>query len=249
MRYFVYFSYKGTIYHGWQRQQNAITVQEVMEDAFSIIFRHPVSLVGAGRTDTGVHARRMVAHFDTEEPIADKERLTARLNNFLPRDITIDYFVPVIDTAHARFDAVSRQYQYFCIEEKSTFFPDLVTRIPRGMDFEKMNRAAALLLQTDDFASFCKLHSDVKTTLCKVTQAEWRQQGEYWVFTIEANRFLRNMVRAIVGTLFEVGRGKLTVDDFQHIISLRQREAASQSAPAEGLYLMEVRYPQEIFLQ
>ncbi len=248
MRYFVYFSYKGTHYHGWQRQNNAVTVQQTMEEAFSIIFRAPISLTGAGRTDTGVHAKMMTAHFDTDADIlSHAEQLTSRLNNFLPRDITIQRIVPVKADAHARFDALSRTYQYFCTEEKSTFFPELVTRIPKGLDFEEMNRAARILLTTDDFASFCKLHTDVKTTLCKVSEAEWKRQDEYYVFTIRANRFLRNMVRAIVGTLLDVGRGKMDVDEFQHIISLKKREAASQSAPSEGLYLVDVEYPESLF--
>ena len=248
MRYFVYLSYKGTDYHGWQRQENAPSVQQTLEDAFSVVLREPVSLTGAGRTDTGVHARMMVAHFDAAQPLADTEGLVARLNNFLPRDITLQRILPVKEDAHARFDALSRKYEYYCTESKTPFYPDLVTRIPKGLDFDRMNQAAELLLSAGDFASFCKLHSDVKTTICHVTRAEWLKQGELWVFVIEANRFLRNMVRAVVGTLFEVGRGRLTVDDFRAVIDLKKREAAGQSAPAEGLYLADIKYPPEIFL-
>ena len=264
MRYFVYFSYKGTAYHGWQRQGNALTVQEVLEDAFQLILRQRVPITGAGRTDTGVHASMMVGHFDWPMRAEEREaaetaaletkeaalpnNFASRLNNLLPRDITVHNIRAVQPDTHARFSAVKRQYKYFCMEHKTPYFYDLVTRIPKNLDFERMNQAAALLLATRDFASFCKLHTDVKTTLCHVTRADWQQQGEQWVFTIEADRFLRNMVRAIVGTLFEVRRGRMSIEQFQQIIDRRQREAAGQSAPAEGLYLTQVEYPEEVFL-
>lgn len=247
MRYFVWLSYKGTRYHGWQRQDNALTVQQVLEEAFSVVFRQPIAITGAGRTDTGVHASCMAAHFDTPYPIAAPDALVRRLNSFLPPDIALSKIVPAKDDAHARFDALSRRYEYRCTTEKDAFMTDLLTRIPKGMDFDLMNIAARQLLLTDDFASFCRLHSDVKTTLCKVTRAEWTQQNGIWVFTIEANRFLRNMVRAIVGTLWEVGKGKMSVDEFTHVIQLRKRVAAGQSAPAEGLFLVDIQYPESLF--
>ncbi|MBR1928504.1 MAG: tRNA pseudouridine(38-40) synthase TruA [Paludibacteraceae bacterium] len=252
MRYFVYFSYRGTSYHGWQRQQNAMTVQEVMEHCMSNVLRVPITLVGAGRTDAGVHASQMVAHFDMPDdssPIPkDNILLVGKLNSYLPQDIAIQQIIPVKSDAHARFSALSRTYHYYVIMSKSPFYRMLATHISYPLDFNKMNQAAKLLLETSDFASFCKLHTDVKTTICKVTKAEWTQVDEsIWMFSIKSDRFLRDMVRAIVGTLFEVGTGKLTIDDFQRIIDAHDRCAARGSAPAVGLYLSKVEYPNDIF--
>lgn len=252
MRYFIYFSYKGTNYHGWQRQPNGITVQEVLEDALGLILRTPIPVTGAGRTDSGVHALEMTAHFDFPAQEGIKELpigLAERLNRILPQDIAIHKIVRVNDDAHARFSAIKRQYQYYCTERKSAFGQGMVTPIVSGLDFERMNEAAALLLKTEDFASFCKVHTDAKTTLCKVSHAKWERAGEgLWAFTIEADRFLRNMVRAVTGTLFEVGQGRMSVSDFQHVIDQRDRKAAGQSAPAEGLFLTRVEYPEWVFL-
>ncbi|MCM1034693.1 MAG: tRNA pseudouridine(38-40) synthase TruA [Paludibacter sp.] len=248
MRYFVYFSYLGTNFHGWQRQPNGISVQEVMEEAFSTILREPVTLTAAGRTDAGVHAELMVAHFDTISPICTPDRITSRLNNFLPKSIALQKIVPVRDNAHARFDATGRQYQYRVITSKNPFYEGLAARISPDIDFQKMNDAAQLLLQATDFASFCKVHNDSKTTLCDVRKAEWTQEGNLWIFTIEADRFLRNMVRAVVGTLFDVGKGKISIIDFQNIIDTRYRTAAGMSAPAEGLYLTDITYPTTLFI-
>ncbi len=249
MRYFIYFSYCGTGYHGWQRQPNGSSVQEVMEDAMSLITGEQISLTAAGRTDAGVHAEMMVAHFDMgEQEARSKDRLgqlTARLNNYLPKDIAIERIVRVKDDAHARFDALSRTYEYRCVFRKDPFRQGLVTRIAQDLDFELMNEAAKVLLETEDFASFCKVHTDVNTTLCKVTQAEWRVTETGAVFTITADRFLRNMVRAVVGTLLEVGRHRVTISEFREIIGKQHRTAAGQSAPADGLYLTDIRYPEE----
>ncbi len=251
MRYFLYFAYRGTDFHGWQRQPNGVSVQEVLEDALMLILRTPTSVVGAGRTDAGVHAQTMIAHFDAEEAISDKSKFLQRMNGVLPESIAVHDVRAVKDDAHARFDAIWRTYEYRVIFRKDAFMGKLMTRLHAPLDFEAMNDAAKILLETEDFGSFCKLHTDVKTTLCKVTRADWRPlpgvEGAY-VFTITANRFLRNMVRAVVGTLFEVGRGKMTKQQFAEIVAQKHRTAAGMSAPAEGLFLVNVEYPEDIFL-
>ncbi len=248
MRYFLYFSYRGTDFHGWQRQPNGVSVQEVLEDALTLILRTPTIVVGAGRTDAGVHAQTMIAHFDTKEPISDKSKFLQRMNGVLPDSIAMQDVRAVKDDAHARFDAVRRTYEYRVTFQKDPFMGKLLTRLHAPLDFEAMNDVAKILLGTEDFGSFCKLHTDVKTTLCKVTRADWRQEGNTYVFTITANRFLRNMVRAVVGTLFEVGRGKITKEQFADIVAQKHRTAAGMSAPAEGLFLVDVEYPEDIFL-
>lgn len=247
MRYFVYFSYRGTVYHGWQRQPNGVSVQEVMEGALSTLLQEKITVTGAGRTDAGVHAERMVAHFDTERQL-DCGSLVVRANGFLPKDIAIEKIVPVTEDAHARFSATERRYEYRIVQKKSPFLEGIATYIHYELDFDKMNEAARLLLTTKDFASFCKLHTDVKTTLCDVRDAHWEQRGEMWVFCISADRFLRNMVRAIVGTLMEVGRGRMAVEEFGKVIDRQHRTAAGMSAPAEGLFLTGVEYPSSVFI-
>ena len=235
MRYFVDFAYNGSAFHGSQRQPNGVTVQEVMEEAFATILRQPVALTFAGRTDAGVHAEHMFAHFDANEaPTVD------RLNSLLPATITIHSIFPVSDDLHARFSALSRTYEYRITIVKDPFRQNLVTRVAPGLDFDAMNQAAHYLLGTQDFASFCKVHTDVKTTICTVTHAQWSDN----VFTITADRFLRNMVRAVVGTLFEVGRGRMTIDDFRAVIANKNRCSAGQSVPAAGLYLTNITYPE-----
>lgn len=248
MRYFLYFSYRGTAYHGWQRQPNGISVQQVMEEAMSLIMSEDISLTAAGRTDAGVHATTMVAHFDVRNTIADNTALVCRLNRYLPKDIAISKLVPVTENAHARFDATERTYEYRCTFRKNPFLQGLVTPIPADLDFNLMNEAAQVLLHTGDFASFCKLHTDVKTTICDVRRAEWRVDADGAVFTITADRFLRNMVRAVVGTLLQVGRHLLTVNDFEAIILRHHRTAAGQSAPADGLFLTDIQYPASLFI-
>ena len=206
-RYFVYFKYDGTAYHGWQVQPNAVSVQEKLQDALSTLLREEIQVVGAGRTDTGVHARMMVAHFDTDKDV-DGPQLVYKLNRLLPRDISADKVIPVSQDMHARFSARSRTYHYYVHQHKDPFLRHYSCELFYDLDFEKMNEAAAMLLEYDDFAAFCKSNTDVKTTLCDVTEARWVKDGEYsWHFVITANRFLRNMVRAVVGTLVDVGEG------------------------------------------
>ena len=239
MRYFVDFAYNGSAYHGSQRQPNGITVQEVLEEAFATILRKPVALTFAGRTDAGVHAEHMFAHFDVDElPVTD-EGLQERLNSLLPAMIATHRIFPVPDDLHARFSALSRTYEYRITTVKDPFRQDLVTRVAPGLDFDAMNKAAQLLLGTQDFASFCKVHTDVKTTICTVSHAEWKDN----VFTITADRFLRNMVRAVVGTLFEVGRARMSLEEFQGVIANKNRCSAGQSVLAAGLYLTKIEYP------
>lgn len=246
MRYFVLFAYNGSDFHGSQAQPNGITVQAVMENALQTIVRMPLSLTFAGRTDAGVHAEQMWAHFDMEQPLCTD--LILRLNSLLPASIAIRELLPVVDDAHARFSAISRTYEYRITEQKNPFLCTLTTRVAPGLNYEQMNEAAKLLLGKHDFASFCKVHTDVKTTFCSISHAEWSKRNDVYIFTIQADRFLRNMVRAIVGTLFDVGRGKVNLTQMQYILNSHNRCAAGQSAPAEGLYLTHIEYPKTIFL-
>lgn len=247
-RYFIYFSYDGAAYHGWQVQPNAITVQQVLEEALAKLVRQPVPLVGAGRTDAGVNAACMVAHGDFPCE-TDCAQLVYKLNKILPPEIAVSDVRRVKDDAHARFDALSRRYNYRVVTAKSPFARRYACRVLPGVDFEAMNRAAEILYEYTDFTSFSKLHTDVKTNNCKVTFARWRQVSDYeWVFEIEADRFLRNMVRAIVGTLLLVGRGKLTLDGFRAVIENKARGEAGDSAMGEALFLVDVKYPDDIFL-
>lgn len=247
-RYFIYLAYEGTNYHGWQIQPNGITVQECLMKALSTYLRTDIEVVGAGRTDTGVHASLMVAHFDYEGELPDLKLLTDKLNRLLPTDISVYGVCRVIPEAHARFDATWRTYKYYITTVKYPFNRHLKYKIYGTLDFETMNRAATVLFDYTDFTSFSKLHTDVKTNNCKVMHAEWTQTDEYnWVFTIKADRFLRNMVRAIVGTLLEVGKGKLTTDGFCRIIEDKNRGVAGTSVPGQALFLVDIGYPEEIF--
>lgn len=246
MRYFIQFAYLGTDFHGSQTQPNGVTVQQTMEEAMATILRTPTPLTFAGRTDAGVHARQMWAHFDAEQALP--ENLVHRLNALLPESIAIYSIVRVCADAHARFDASARTYRYYITTRKDPFAGRIRTRVAPGLDFEAMNRAAELLLGRQDFASFCRLHTDVKTTICDVREAYWTVENECEAhFTITADRFLRNMVRAVVGTLFDVGRGKLTEEQFQTIIRAQSRASAGQSADARGLFLEQIQYPTTIF--
>lgn len=236
-------SYRGAPFHGWQSQPGEVTVQSVIEEALSTVMRSDMKIVGAGRTDAGVNARMMVAHFDVDTPLDDPRSLTARLNALVGKDIAIEEIYEVEPDKHARFDATSRTYHYYAVTSKSPFFYPLSWKAPQGLDFAKMNEAAALLLDTSDFTSFAKLHTDAKTNICRVTVARWEQIGpDAWVFVITADRFLRNMVRAVVGTLVEVGRGKMTVSQFRDVIERRDRCAAGTSMPGHALFLWEVTY-------
>ena len=247
-RYFLQCSYKGTRYHGWQIQPNAISVQEVLENALSKILREKILVVGAGRTDTGVHALFFVIHFEVEKPVDDNFDLVYKLNGFLPKDIAVQNFWLVNADAHARFSAVSRTYKYYISTKKNPFTTEINHQYLLPLDVDKMNTASKILFEFDDFTSFSRLHTDVKTNLCKILLAEWTVQNDTLVFTIKADRFLRNMVRAIVGTLLDVGRGKLTPGQFRKIIERKDRGAAGASAPAKGLFLVDIEYPDSVFV-
>ena len=239
-------SYRGAGFHGWQIQPNDNSVQETIEQAMATVLRHPVSITGAGRTDTGVNARMMVAHFDVDTPIADTAMLVRSLNGIVGRDIAIYTIFPVHDDAHARFDATSRTYKYFAHTLKSPFLYPLSWQCRPDLDFDLMNQAADRIMGYRDFTSFSKLHTDVKTNNCVVTRAHWDRVGEQWVFTITADRFLRNMVRAVVGTLVEVGLHRITIDDFCRIIEQRDRCKAGTSMPPHPLFLWDITYPYTI---
>lgn len=242
MRYFIYLSYDGTAYHGWQVQPNGSSVQAELQRALSILLRQEVQVVGAGRTDTGVHARMMVAHFDIGERV-DGRQLAYRLNRILPRDIAVARVVEVDPSLHARFSATSRTYRYYIHTHKDPFLRAYSCETHYDLDFQTMNEAAAFLLTQDDFASFCKVGADVKTTLCRVTHAQWHQTSpSTWYFEITANRFLRNMVRAVVGTLFDVGRHRVSYEDFKRIVETKTRTAAGESMPGHALFLEDIRY-------
>lgn len=241
MRYFIEFSYNGKNYFGYQIQPNDVSVQEELEKALSTILREPIKTTGAGRTDTGVHAKKMFAHFETEQVLSNQ--LNHKMNSFLPADISIKRIFPVRDDFHARFDATFRTYEYYISLEKNPFTQDSAWQLwRRNIDVEKMNEACKILFEYEDFTSFAKLHTDNKTNLCKMYRAEWEQNGTELKFTISANRFLRNMVRAIVGTMIEVGSGKIKPEDMREIIENKNRNAAGVSAPAHALYLVDVGY-------
>ena len=250
MRFFIRFAYDGTAFHGSQRQPNGVTVQETMEQALAMIFREDMPLTFAGRTDAGVHAREMYAHFDLDDNLSSiVNNLKFRLNGILPDSIAIYDIFRVTDDAHARFSAKRRTYEYHVIDHKDPFLLPYATRLRTPIDFVAMNEAARHLIGRQDFASFCRTHTDVKTTICDLTQAEWKELGNgHAVFTISADRFLRNMVRAVVGTLFQVGIGKITKEQFAEVIAQHNRCSAGDSAPAQGLYLTHIEYPKEIFL-
>ncbi|MCX6238899.1 MAG: tRNA pseudouridine(38-40) synthase TruA [Bacteroidia bacterium] len=245
-RYFIQLSYDGTNYHGWQIQPNGISVQETIEKVLSVVAREAVSVTGAGRTDAGVHASFYVAHFDTENLNLDNDKIIYNLNCLLPADVAIQCIYKVNSEAHARFDALSRTYKYYLIKSKDPFSRQYAEKEARIPDLGKMNKAACKLFNYEDFTSFSRLGTDVKTNNCKVDLADWIDEGNRFVFTIRADRFLRNMVRAIVGTLLEVGFGKLTVDDFCKVIEAKDRCAAGASVPAKGLFLVDIGYPEEL---
>lgn len=247
MRYFLKLAYNGAPFHGWQSQPNAVSVQQSIEEALSTILRIRISITGAGRTDTGVNARVMYAHFDTENEIRDKKRFLLSVNRLVGRDIVIEDLIEVGDDAHARFDATEREYRYFVTFEKNPFLSAFSWHSPVFLDLKAMNECAKMLIDTDDFTSFAKLHSDAKTNICDVREAEWHVwvnqygvQGIY--FVIKADRFLRNMVRAVVGTIIDVGRGKLTKEDFKNIISVKDRCSAGTSMPPHALFLWDIKY-------
>lgn len=245
-RYFIYLSYDGTAYHGWQVQPNGISVQEEMQKALSTLLRQDIEIVGAGRTDAGVHARVMVAHFDFGQAL-DVAQLAYKLNRILPKDISVSKVMTVAADMHARFSAVKRTYHYYIHMHKDPFHRFYSCELHYELDFRLMNEAAAYLLECSDFAAFCKVHTDVKTTICKVTEARWIDDGGgCWHFVISADRFLRNMVRAVVGTLIDVGRHRLTLEQFKAVVEGKNRSNAGESMPGNALFLEDVKYPFDV---
>ena len=241
MRYFIEFSYNGKNYFGYQIQPNQISVQEEMEKALSTILREEIKITGAGRTDTGVHAKKIFAHFDTTQKLS--QELVYKLNAFLPNDIAVQSIFRVKDDFHARFDATYRTYEYYIVQAKDPFTIESAWQIRRGnLDVDKMNEACKILFDYTDFSSFAKVGADNKTNLCTMYRAEWKKEGHVLKFTVSANRFLRNMVRAIVGTMVEIGAGKMQPEDIRKVIENKNRNSAGTSAPAHGLYLVDVGY-------
>lgn len=242
MRYFIHLAYNGTRFHGWQIQPNATSVQENLNKAFSVLLQTEINLMGAGRTDTGVHAREMYAHFDSDNSF-DITTLVHKLNSFLPKDIVIYDIIPVHDDAHSRFDATKRTYEYHIHQFKNPFIDELSWYFHQPLDIDLMNQASQLLFNYTDFECFSKVNTDVNTFDCTIFEAYWKRgNNDQLVFTISANRFLRNMVRSIVGTLINVGLHKITLDDFTKIIESKSREKAGFSVPAHGLYLTKIEY-------
>ncbi|TRX37277.1 tRNA pseudouridine(38-40) synthase TruA [Flavobacterium sp. ZT3R18] len=241
MRYFIKLAYNGTQYHGWQYQPNAASVQETMNKAFSTILNSEINLMGAGRTDTGVHAKEMYAHFDFETPF-DIPNILHKLNSFLPKDIVVYAIFPVTNEAHTRFDATKRTYEYHINTIKDAFLQEQSWYFHQKLDLDLMNEAAKSLLNHTDFQCFSKVNTDVNTFDCSIFEAYWKYENNKLIFTISANRFLRNMVRSIVGTLINIGLHKITLADFETIIESKNRDKAGFSVPAHGLYLTKIEY-------
>ena len=247
-RYFIFISYKGTSYHGWQVQPNSVTVQKIIDESLTLILGETVKTTGAGRTDTGVHALIFCAHFDSVSAVLDQDKnLVFRLNRLLPRDISVSEIRRVLPDANARFSAVSRTYKYFISRRKDPFMQDSSWNIHGNIDIALMNKASRLLLNHSDFTSFSRLHSGNKTNMCRIFYAGWEESENRLIFTIRADRFLRNMVRAIVGTMIILGTGKISLKEFEDVILARDRSRAGTSAPAKGLFLTDIEYPEAIF--
>lgn len=248
-RYFIFISYKGTSYHGWQAQPNSVTVQKVLDDALSIVLSEKISTVGAGRTDAGVHAMVFCAHFDSISPdLSTIKNLIFRLNRYLPDDISVNSIKKVVPDANARYSAISRTYKYYISRIKDPFFVSSSWFLHGNIDIAAINEACGLLFNHSDFTSFSRLHSNTKTKICKIYSAVWEEADNRLAFTIKADRFLRNMVRAIVGTMVEIGFGKMNPNEFEEIILAKDRCKAGKSAPAKGLFLADIEYPEEIFV-
>lgn len=242
MRIFLWLSFDGTAYHGWQIQPNGMSVQEKVQQCLSTLLSQPIAVTGAGRTDAGVHARTMVCHFDIDKEL-DTDQLCYRLNRILPRDISCGRAERVSENMHARFSAKRRTYRYFIHTQRDPFLRHYSVETHWKLDFEMMNEAALWLTTQDDFKAFCKAGADNKTTLCQVTTAQWVSTSPTtWYFEIAANRFLRNMVRAVVGTLFEVGRHRMTLQQFHEVVATGTRSDAGESMPAHGLFLWDIEY-------
>lgn len=247
-RYFIKISYNGTHYHGWQIQPGVSTVQQILNQDLSLLLGEDIRVTGCGRTDTGVHARMFYAHMDCVRNLADDQDFLLRINSKLPGDIAMHSFLPVRAEAHSRFDAISRTYEYHIRRRKEVFNTDQSHYIYGKLDFSSMQMAADMLKAYTDFTSFSKVDTDTKTNNCKIHKAQWDITEDTMIFTIQADRFLRNMVRAIVGTLLDLGFGRINLDGFQHIIDSKNRSNAGTSVPAKGLFLTDVQYPPEIFL-
>ncbi len=248
MRYFLKLAYRGTHFHGWQIQPNGYTVQEHLNKHLSLLLRKEINVSAAGRTDTGVHAKEMFAHFDWELAIEDISTLVQNLNKLLAPDVVVNEIFEVKPHIHARFDAIQRSYEYRINRQRSPFKHNLAANIFYALNLEAMQAAAELLVAKRDYSSFSKSRTQTKTNICDIRQAYWEDCGDQWIFHITADRFLRNMVRAIVGSLLEVGKGRMTLDGFEKMIEAQDRKAAGQSVPAQGLYLNRVVYPQDIFI-
>jgi tRNA pseudouridine38-40 synthase len=247
LRYFIELSYNGKDYHGWQNQPNAISVQEVLEKAMTTLLKEKIAIVGAGRTDAGVHAKQMIAHFDVLNE-KDVDKLKYNLNSFLPKDIAIHNIYKVNDDAHARFDAISRTYIYRISLVKNVFTFNDTYYFKQKLDINKMNEATKILFEHKNFKCFSKSNTDVKTYNCNIMKAEWVIENDELVFTIKADRFLRNMVRAIVGTMIEIGTGKMKVEQLHDVIKSKDRSQAAASVPGHALYLSKIEYPKHIKL-
>lgn len=248
MRYFIEFSYNGKAYHGWQNQPNAISVQQILEEALSKMLRAKIIVMGAGRTDAGVHASQMFAHFEIDVAL-DIELITFKLNCFLPKDIVIHEIFEVNEKAHARFNAVNRTYKYRIATKKNVFSHDFTYYVFFPLDINKMNEACNILMHYKDFQCFSKSNTDVKTYYCVIKEAIWKSSDDEMIFTITADRFLRNMVRAIVGTMIEIGLGKMEVEKLHDIIQSKNRSDAGFSAPPQGLFLTNIVYPENLRIQ
>lgn len=246
MRYFLEFCYRGTAYNGWQKQNNALGVQQVLEEALAKILRMPVEMTGSSRTDAGVHAEQQFAHFDLPSALPDPDLVTYKLNGLISNDIAVMRIISVPDDVNSRFAATHRKYEYRITKRKNPFLTGLAYKLTSDLDIPRMNEAAALLLVHNDFESFSKIHTNVNNFRCTITEAVWVETPDMLVFHVKANRFLRGMVRALVGTLLEVGKGKKTVSDFEQVILSRDRKNAGAQAPAEGLFLVEVGYPESL---
>jgi len=248
-RYFIRLSFKGTAYHGWQIQPNAPTIQAVLNRDMSIILGETIETTGAGRTDTGVHAKVFYAHFDSEKDHLDNQgKMIHQLNGILPADIAVQEILKVNPDAHARYSALSRTYEYHILRAKDPFLPGFAHTVTRALDMQKMDEATRILFEYTDFTSFSRVDTDVSNYNCRIMQADWKSEGHLLVFTIRADRFLRNMVRAIAGTLLDVGTGRTTPEGFRTVIESRNRSAAGASAPAKGLFLTAIDYPGNIFI-
>ncbi|MBN2697706.1 MAG: tRNA pseudouridine(38-40) synthase TruA [Bacteroidales bacterium] len=242
-RYLLHIAYDGAAYHGWQNQPNAVTVQETLEQALSLILKEPVSVVGAGRTDAGVHASFFVAHFDTQMPISLKTPVF-KLNRFLPDDILVHRLVPVSNGFHARYSAVYRTYHYYISKEKPLYNRLYSHYVYGKLDLDRIRKCCSVLPDYSDFTSFSKAHTDVKTNICRILSAGWQETDQGYTFEIKADRFLRGMVRSIVGTLLEAGKGKIDEAGFRRIIEARDHALAGMAAPAKGLFLVDIGYPE-----